>query len=86
MKKLIATGAAALTALTFGSAATAEDITLRIGSGHPPGEDYAIDVQAAETAIGVASDAEADRIVSVSSDGSVSIQPYEETQPADPNE
>lgn len=52
----------------------------------PPGEDYAIDVQAVETAIGMASDAEADRIVSVRSDGSVSIQPYEETGPADPNE
>ena len=41
MKRFIATGAAALTAMTFGSAATADDITLRIGSGHPPGVVYA---------------------------------------------
>ena len=41
MNKIFATSAAALAAATFGSAATAEDITLRIGSGHPPGVVYA---------------------------------------------
>ena len=41
MNKFFATSAAALTAVTFASAATAEDITLRIGSGHPPGVVYA---------------------------------------------
>lgn len=41
MNKFFATSAAALTAATFGTAAIAEDITLRIGSGHPPGVVYA---------------------------------------------
>lgn len=41
MNKLMKTGAAAIAALSFGTAASAEDITLRIGSGHPPGVVYA---------------------------------------------
>lgn len=46
----------------------------------PPDEDYAIDVQADESTIGVESDAAADRLVSVRSDGSVSIQPYDSNE------
>ncbi len=41
MNRQFATGAVALAAVTFGSAAASEDITLRIGSGHPPGVVYA---------------------------------------------
>ncbi|MEM6634630.1 MAG: C4-dicarboxylate TRAP transporter substrate-binding protein [Pseudomonadota bacterium] len=41
MKFLFSRSAAAVAALTLASAAAAEDITLRIGSGHPPGVVYA---------------------------------------------
>ncbi len=41
MNKLMKTGAAAAMALSLGTAASADDITLRIGSGHPPGVVYA---------------------------------------------
>ncbi len=41
MKNFLASGAVALMATTYGGAASAEDITLRIGSGHPPGVVYA---------------------------------------------
>ena len=41
MKRVLQTSAAAVAAITVGSAAFAEDITLRIGSGHPPGVVYA---------------------------------------------
>lgn len=41
MEKLIAKSAAVIAAVGIGSAAQADDITLRIGSGHPPGVVYA---------------------------------------------
>lgn len=43
----------------------------------PPDEDYAIDVEAGETVIGLESEAGAERLVSVRSTGPVSIQPYD---------
>ena len=41
MNRISRTGAAACAALSIATAVSAEDITLRIGSGHPPGVVYA---------------------------------------------
>ncbi|MEP2027193.1 MAG: hypothetical protein ABJI96_00635 [Paracoccaceae bacterium] len=41
MNRITRTGASALAALSIATAVSAEDVTLRIGSGHPPGFVYA---------------------------------------------
>lgn len=46
------------------------DVTIEV----PPAEEYAIDAEGGETAIGVESELTADRLISVRSEGSVSIQ------------
>ncbi len=46
------------------------DVTIEL----PPSEDYVIDAEGAETAIGIESELTADRLISVRSEGSVSIQ------------